>query len=141
MIEQLRYRAKLLVILGVFIALASTGTFVWLHRTPSNDLPITGVTLIFAPRLPSTATLEIESSNGHIENATLTQAKTKGSGRIIKDPQGVRYNIALNEGVYRLKIRIPGHEFPAFTKTATVSDHKVTTEVVNFPSPTKHSRM
>ena len=129
-------RNKLVIVIacGISLVLIVIGTLLLLQPTATlpNRPPTTGVTLIFSPPLANATNLEIESSDGHKKTIVMALAKEKGPNSIVVDPKGATYNISMDEGVYRLKIHSTGNSFPTFTKTATVSKNKVTTEIVNF---------
>lgn len=127
---KITYASAILMLLLVFGALILRH-----HHTvvPNNRPPSTGVSIVFNPALVSPAKLEVESSDGKvIESATLARAKVVGGGHFIEDPQGIRYNIPLAEGVYRLIISSTTNSFPPFNETATVSNNKLTTENISF---------
>ena len=103
--------------------------------TPNDRPPTTGVSLLFNPPLSGTATLEIDSSNGKkLKTVTLARTKTTGIANSAQDPHGMRYNIPLNEGVYKLTVSSPTNAFPPFIQTATISSGKLTIENIGFAS-------
>ena len=130
-----------LIVAIVALGLLAGGTLYWhhyIHRAdlnPNTAAPDTGISVIFAPALRHTANLEVDGSNEKmIKTVNLVRASSLDSAKSINDPRGIRYNIALTEGVYRVKVTSSKNDFPPFTATVTVTQHTVTTENISFNS-------
>lgn len=128
-----------LIMVIVLVAALAGGAVYWHHYIHRSDLkpntaaPDTGISVIFSPALSHTANLEIDGSNEQlIKTVNLVRANSQDSAKTINDPHGIRYNIALAEGVYAIKVTSSHNDFPPFTATVTVTKHTLTTENVSF---------
>lgn len=139
-IKRLKVSKTLMLIVSGMVVIMLIGGFLWLHHylhrsdiTPNNSTPRTGMSVVFNPPLKHTAKLEIDDSNEKmLKTVSLVRANDSSSAQSVSNPLGIRYNIALNEGVYRIKVTSSKYDFPPFISTVTVSDHTLTTENVSF---------
>ena len=115
---------------GVVIG-GALGLHYYLHRSdiaPNTGSYTTGMSLVFNPALKDTAKLEIDDSNEKlVKTVNLVRAKSKDTAHSIGNPLGVKYNISLDEGVYRVKVTSSQNDFPPFVSTVTVPHHTVAT--------------
>lgn len=140
-IRRLKPSRKLLLPLGLILAVGvvtggALGLHYYLHRSdvaPNSSASSTGMSLVFNPALKNTAKLEIDDSNEKlVKTVNLVRAKSQNSAHSVSNPLGVKYNIALDEGVYRIKITSPKNDFPPFIATVTVPHHIVSIVNVRF---------